>query len=738
MPSPSTPKLRGYVLGLAALCAIAPFGVGVSVLLPVVLQYRAGGGTLNERDVDAWLDYANTAADAIDEVNAYRSTGLHGAFRGEDAVAGADDILNGHIDIPPFGSATVSWPFDPQDLLQGSPTLQLFLASLAAGDILLEAYEHTGDDRYLDAASRRARAVLDHERSLWLPEGFIRNDHAVAARSVFTTRLLSALARQPVVDRAAVRDLLESLDRSVRLLAKPTYFTYQSNHGLMQSLAVMHVAVVAPTLPTVSENLETVIERTDRQLEYFVSEDGVVTEHSATYQRLGVSLMGMLLEYMSILGRPVPEHWLQRYDLAKGFLRHLTRPDGTLPRYGDTDGAPEPVLEAIADGSGQFVMRDMVVDSARDPVWSSPTFGYWSEWRGGAHLLAGWADFSGRAHKHADELGLIYWSDGEEWWTASGYWPYGDDVRELGIGWTGSNAPHALNESPSLARSSRLLASYSDTAVTLLHLERQSPSGFQVQRTIVRAHETWVVIDVPGGADTARAVWQTPSSIAVDDQDTVPAVFRLRSSRSSTLLAGTVLLGPGSAYRWERGSDSPFLGWVVEEGTVLPSDALVLETPPGSWSAIAWRVSEGGVLGDAVIRRLDWRTAESWSIELGSDAQGSTLIRAGDRLRFGTPAIEITLNREPGSDRQSYERAEAAYRRMQTEVPHIPEYLFWRVRMFKLAMIAAAGQLIGLLGALLWLKRHPKYSVLAMIGLVALLIAHVGLGFYLHLVYFAP
>src|SRR5690606_38775384 len=122
------------------------------------------------------------------------------------------------------------------------------------------------------------------------------------------------------------------------------------------------------------------------QMEYFVSEDGVVLEHSAGYHEFGLALIERLIRYFTLLDREVPDEWIAKHARAVEFYRHLRRVDGTLPRHGDTRGRAS---EAMA-----------VHGRRQAETFLSEDFGYFSA-RGGGHLLLTWANFPSRAHKHA-------------------------------------------------------------------------------------------------------------------------------------------------------------------------------------------------------------------------------------------------------------------------------------------------------------------------------------------------
>ena len=140
-------------------------------------------------------------------------------------------------------------PFARVDLQWGWPTQQLRFASLAHVEVLLDAYQATGDIAFLEGARDIVDAWAGFERSRVLPIGFLWNDHAIAQRVLVLTRYWSLLRGSPAFKPESARALLGFVQRSGLMLAKPGHFTVRTNHGVMQNLALLHVAAAFPALP---------------------------------------------------------------------------------------------------------------------------------------------------------------------------------------------------------------------------------------------------------------------------------------------------------------------------------------------------------------------------------------------------------------------------------------------------------------------------------------------------------
>lgn len=736
------PALANKVLiGLLVLCCLAPFVAAVSVFVPVVEHYRTPRVVISDELIKEFVKNSRTNRHILEELYGYRTMGMHKRLPGDELVSTATEILNGYMSAPHHAAAPFALPLTFDDINSAPASMRLSLAGLLPASILLDTYKRTGNDKYLHAAADIAIWFLKSEHDMWLPQGLIWNDHAIAARSMFFCRLLVELAFVDGSDKTAVSgELLEALDRHVRLLADDRHFTFRSNHGLMQSVAVLHAAIVVPSLPSIRDNLQKVINRTDQQLELIVSTNGVFTEHSAGYQEFNLNLLAQAIRYVTLLTGSVPEHWTERYFNALEFYRHIRRPDDTLPRHGDTGGSAAPVLLGVAEpGPLRLSSESEFVAQHAEPAWFDPGLGYWSEWGTDSHLLVTWANFPSQVHKHADELSLHFWSAGEDWLTAAGYWPYGDAMREKAIGWRGSNAPHALNEPSDTLRTSTLSAWYRDDDVTLLHLQRNASSGHTVNRMLVRFGRTWLNIDAAeGDVASTTTVWQLSPTVEIANGGQVEEkrVSLLRSTQSTSSLAVQALLGNDAAMSQVRGEREPFGGWVIRAGVAQPAAAVVMTAPKGSWSGLAWRSeASSGSLPEALVRDISWESANDWSVEFG-DVPPVVLERHGQQLtiRSGQSRRDISLQ-DVTTTSEALEMAERAYFEAAKRYPMFRDFLPWRYKIFWLAIAAAILQFIVLVAASRQLQAYPKFAIPL---LSSMFLAHCVLAAWLHLVYFAP
>ena len=685
-------------IGAIGLLAILPFAVGLSALLPSFMHYWVSRNSVSEDFVLTWAADARDRAAVLDKLSQTR-LGILGDIRGADSVRAADLVLEGTLITDLFDPITVELPFQKTDLLKGEPELQLQVGSLLLADILLEAYLYSGDAAYLAVASEAAREFLAFEKGRLLDYAFLWNDHAVAERTIFITRLIHEIVKSEHADPELVRELFESLDHSIQLLAKPDHFTYRTNHGIMQSIAVLHVAAFARELPAVATVLEEVTARLAMQMEYFVSRDGVVLEHSVGYQEFGIANLNYAIQYMRLVHGKAPDEWLEKQKRAGAFYRHLLRPDGSVPRYGDTTG-----LDKKWAGD---------LGSPENADWISQDMGYWSSWiDNGTHLFAAWANFIGRAHKHADELSLIFWHAGEEWWTGAGYWPYGDARRHWGVGWDSGNAPHESGEPVAAERQSRVTSLRLDEKVRFVNLRRERPDGYRVDRTIVAlADGPWFVLDAPSGTQARPTIssWSTMNSVSVESPGQ-PDLYRLSSRRSTESLLVNTIGGPQTSFRWTRGMTDPLEGWISVRAKVQATNTMVVNIPADSWSLVAW-ARDDGATPQSFIDGVSWDGPESWSVNYRqADRREVTISREQDELSIHEPGSDVrVLELQPGATAMEYrEVAERAFIETQATFGGHKNLLPWRMRILQLCMVLGIAQLAILM--IFWRFRQRRFA----------------------------
>ena len=406
------------MLGLAALLVGPAVALLVTWLPPLGIT-RIGSGILptvsqveNLRDVpsdDLLTEIRSIAvgASTFDELEA------------TEAVRLASELLEGRELFVARGlSGPISVPFKADAKVLGTSTWSLRLCSLAVPSLLARAYAVSGDARFLDAAVTYILDWSRFEASLWLPKGYVFNDHATATRAVVVTEVWRLYRQSDLYQPDRALKLLQYVPTLMRLLRDDRLYEYRSNHGLMQSFSLLHLAIAFPLLADAESNAQFGVDRLLAQLEYFISAEGVILENSPGYHHLFLKGLSAAWRYMGLRDVPIPEEFVHRYQKAIAFDAAMLRPDDTLPPIGDTSDQPHAPVPLAAFDDRYIVSRPLITHGrgGRPPaaLTLAPVTGYAITWQGLeqwpdtgwlSQTVLHWNDFPTRVHKHADELG---------------------------------------------------------------------------------------------------------------------------------------------------------------------------------------------------------------------------------------------------------------------------------------------------------------------------------------------
>ena len=557
---------------------------------------------------------------------------------GAAAVSAADQILVGKLVLPSLPVLDIDVNFSPRDLELGVPVQQLWLASLIVPDLLLRAYEYAPDPRYLAAAKRYIERFYLYDARLLLPSGFIWNAHAVSNRVAILARYWKFVRASETVDLRAARLIHQYAMRLGALLAKPEMFVATSNHGVMQNVALIQLSIAFPALPDVSLYRKTALERLKKQLPFYISNEGVVLEHSAGYHFHGVVLTGFLQRLLQIAGEPVPLQLMAAHESAREFLNELQRTDRSLPLVGNTYRYAWHLPESLGQDDEQWAARQKSLENS---FRLYPVSGY--AIRSGVNSESGrrtqavvpWGYFAGHAHQRAQEMSLLIWSDGTDWSTNTGYWP-ADDLSGVSIsnGWDGGNAPHVMGESAAEERKTALLGYAQSEALYLLDLERSVSPGTSIRRQIIQiGAETWIVID--SYADSAHRPLRVIWTAAPETEVTELGMHKYRFQRidGDAGLSLDLQGVDGISGNTLRGSREPFGGWVAHDRRAYPAPSVDarINSSSGGWMAAVLQLLPKQALNDAAkVKRFD--APEDWELAVSQNNRQLQITRRGKEI----------------------------------------------------------------------------------------------------------
>ncbi len=564
-----------------------------------------------------------------------------------ELIDAASRLLDGDLRFEGC-STRISMPFQAQDFERVPQVCQLPLAGFFAPDLLLRAYEASGRPEFLSAAESYIVAAHKYEEAAWFPRAQLWNDHTVSARIGVLANFWRLYRHSPTYQVEVARQIMSMVARTQALLAKPGLFTSATNHGIMQNLALLHSSLAFPALPHTQEYQQLALARINDQMKFYVSEEGVILEHSAGYQSFGMARLAWVFRYLDLMGQTAPPEWIEKYERAKKFYAALRRPDGSVPIYGDTDDNRDPLGPPIAMFDPDRRARRLTYQPDWKPVEAVsvyPVSGYSIWWDGLntpsnignlSQTVLTWSSFAGHGHKHADEMSLLFWAGGQTWWSNIGYWPYENQWRSTIESWPGSNAPHLEGESSGAPRTANLISTASGDNLAFLELERTGADSYIARRQVIHWKPgVWVVLDSTScKADSRSATtWTTPSD--VHWQQRADGSFLLKGDHSGQQLDLFILGSTGTEEKLLRGSVHPFAGWQVESGAPTPASALVVEqTAHNSWAAAVWSWQPSGNVSELTgqPQMTSWANAANWALRLPGSGGEITLRRQGDKL----------------------------------------------------------------------------------------------------------
>jgi len=585
-------------LSLNAIGILVPAIVFVAIWFPLIAHYYVPNIVITEDMIDS---ARRVPADSVlEEIE--RFFGSANKDR-KKVIASAQMVLQGKVTFFDSPSLTIGFPFNAEDLDKGLPGRQLFFARFSIPNLLLSAYEVSGRDDFLMAAKDVILGFASYERSAWLPKGLLWNDHAIAGRISVIAKFWKLYRNHPDYHSDVARDLFQLAERSAQLLAKPGHFTFATNHGIMQNLALWQICLAFPSLPKVDYYKQLAFERMRDQMRFYVNDEGVVLEHSAIYQKTGLRFIGMAFRYLSLLDMSIPKDWKEKYKKAEAFYAQLLRPDGSLPMFGDTDNGRKnwPMLWIKFDKDGKIERvtgKEQWISKQSGSLYPAAGYSIWwnglDEWPKKARLsqtVVAWSYFLGHAHKHADEMSVLLWANGHNWWTNAGYWPYGTNGRFDAVSWAGSNAPHLIDESSNSIRHTKPLGYAWSESLAAIDLERTGPDDYVARRQVINIKPNlWIVLDHTFGREDQRTTttWTTSHNINLSKSE-LPGSYILETKDSNQKLTNFILTSEGAKISQFKGSLSPFAGWDINK----PASAIVIEQPANdSWAAVIWLLSK--------------------------------------------------------------------------------------------------------------------------------------------------
>lgn len=258
-------------------------------------------------------------------------------------------------------------------------TYSLYTYALYPLSYLLNAYEISGDENYLDRALLILQSFIfwinSPEKHLSVKrKKILYGDHAVSNRTQSLCYLLLLLKSS---DKSIPSNLIEQLIIQGKYLSDiDNYSNY--NHGLMMDLALLGLVNVLKgndiDFPEFFKS--NLLERLNSSLLRDVTEDGVHIENSPGYHFWIMSFYKKINKPLLELDKNLAEKCEKVLNKTLKYAKYITRSDGSVPAIGDTHATlkstPSHTLSSkFFSDSNIVIFRDL-----DDKFWAFFNSGY--------------------------------------------------------------------------------------------------------------------------------------------------------------------------------------------------------------------------------------------------------------------------------------------------------------------------------------------------------------------------
>lgn len=353
----------------------------------------------------------------------------------------ADQALENNIHVwPSLGfkpykyEREIDWSFDGY----GSRSWQLYFHSLRVVGYLANAAEVSGDSTYLEKAGEIIESWFDFHYNNASPPRYAWYDHSVANRVRNITHFLRAYASLPDIslpDSLFEKTHIMLQEHGTWLAAEKNYAPY--NHGMMASMALTQLALTFPHFEDSELWAKVGIDRIRERIEADLSAESVHKEHSPGYHIFFLDLIITIDDYLKAKNVHLFQSGDRTMEKMLEYVAYMVKPNHYLPTVGDTSSSSQfkrnyghpwvtyllsdftfsDGLEGMKPPQNSVVYPDAGIAILRD------------EWKFGNEsaettYLMFQSAFHSTYHKHADDLGFVLYSHGEDIFVDPGIYAY--------------------------------------------------------------------------------------------------------------------------------------------------------------------------------------------------------------------------------------------------------------------------------------------------------------------------
>lgn len=302
---------------------------------------------------------------------------------------------------------------------------------------LTQAYAATGRDDYL----RYGKRIVTSWTKQYPAANYTRypwpyHDHGTAIRTFHLLNFWNEFRSSAVnTDPAFSQLFAKTLYEHATLLATPSFYKSNNNHGIFQDMALTAVAETHRSFDRSSPWRTLATKRLTQQLNHSLSSDGVHLEHSPFYQIYLYDTLARFNDWAAANRFPLSSRMRDVKDMPSA-LTYMLKPNGTLPMFGDTPSITHrpdaiPYIERYPHLNYAMTQgKSGAQPSTRVGKLSNQYAFFRQHWGGNAGPFRDavqvmmTAGYHSNIHKHADDLSIDLYGYGRDFLVESGRYAY--------------------------------------------------------------------------------------------------------------------------------------------------------------------------------------------------------------------------------------------------------------------------------------------------------------------------
>lgn len=358
------------------------------------------------------------------------------------AVIRADAAMKGnwYIPSPPYQLRVPNidtYRFDVSVPEVDSKSFKFQIHYFTTLNQLTQAYAATGNTEYLRYGKRivtswtKQYPAGNYKRYPWP-----YHDHGTAIRTFHLLNFWNVFRSSTVnTDPAFSQLFAKTLYEHATLLATPSFYKPNNNHGMFQDMALTAVAETHRSFYRSSSWRSLATNRLTQQLNHSLSTDGVHLEHSPFYQIYLYDTLARFNDWAAANRFALSSRMGDVKDMP-GALTYMLKPNGTLPMFGDTPSIvhrPDAIPYVERYSHLYYAMtqgRSGAQPSTRVGKLSNQYAFFRQHWGGNAGpfhdavQVMMTAGYHSNIHKHADDLSIDFYGYGRDFIVESGRYAY--------------------------------------------------------------------------------------------------------------------------------------------------------------------------------------------------------------------------------------------------------------------------------------------------------------------------